>query len=265
MTDEQDAGLPDGGRPKCVIKAGERLSLDGGDLAQLQDCELESGVVIDIDAEEEAPKQDESKQVEVVEPPPVEDKSMSEKKAEKPVEVVREQSAPAKAVEQAEAAAADTAAKAQAVVEQVPHLADLKSALPAGGDTNMLTVVMAGIAVLGGGAAFKFYQNFSNQKHEQNMKRLELEDKRSEEQGKECKAHAGAALELNAVKSRLEEVEEALEESTKKLKEVDEKASKKGSVSFGDMDADELVEKLERLEKKVKKLDREIHDDGDKA
>lgn len=265
MPPELDAGLTDGGRPRCVIKAGERLSLDGGDLGLLQDCELESGVVIDLDAEEEAPKLDESKQVEAAPTPPAEDKSMSEKKAEKAVEAVREQSAPAKAVEQAEAAAAETAAKAQAVVEQVPHVADLKSALPAAADTNMLTVVMAGIAVLGGGAAFKFYQNFSAQKHEQSMKKLELDQKRQEEQGKECKAHAGAALELSAIKSRLDEVEEALEEATKKLKEVDEKASKKGSVSFGDMDADELVEKLERVEKKVKKLDREIHDDGDKA
>lgn len=248
----EDGGFdPDGG---CIVRTGQTFVADTQERLDLMlSCKFEHESAVSFSVPEEVEGDEDG------------GTSTPEKPVSKVEKQVETKSVPAAAVEEAHTEAAETVAKAQAVVEQVPHVADLKSALPAAADTNMLTIVMAGIAVLGGGAAFKFYQNFSAQKHEQSMKKLELDQKRQEEQGKECKAHAGAALELSAIKSRLDEVEEALEETSKKLKEVDEKANKKGSVSFGDMDADELVEKLERVEKKVKKLDREIHDDGDKA
>lgn len=158
-------------------------------------------------------------------------------KQEKPIE----KSAPAAAVEEAHAVAAETAAKAQAVVEQpVAAVADLKNAIPA--DANIFTVLMGVVAVAGGGAAWKFYSDHAKQKHEQEMARIEKQDS----QPGECKAHAAMNAQLSSVASKVDAVAAKVEAL--------EKDGEQRRLTMGDWDADDFTERVEKLEKKVKKL-----------
>lgn len=53
--------------------------------------------------------------------------------------------------------------------------ADLSQLEGLAGDNPMLMVILAVIVVVGGGAGWKFWNKFSEQKHEQKMKMLEIE------------------------------------------------------------------------------------------
>lgn len=135
-------------------------------------------------------------------------------------------------------------APTQAIVEQAPALpaqvADLKAALPA--DANIFTVLLGGIAVLGGGAAWKFYSDHSKRKHEAEMARIEKQDS----QPGECKGHGVMKAELSSVASKVEAVAGKVEALEKRAEEQ--------RLTMGDWDVDDVQERLGKLEKKVKKL-----------
>lgn len=164
-------------------------------------------------------------------------------------------SAPAAAVEEAHADAAEVAAKAQAVVEQVPHVADLKSAIPA--DANIFTVLLGGIAVLGGGAAWKFYSDHSKRRHEQEMARIERQSSPGE-----CKGHAPLKAAVEELDEKVDSVTEKVEEVADRLDVVAKKAEK-AHLTMGDFDAEEVEERLEKVERVVKRLRKEKSADAD--
>lgn len=125
--------------------------------------------------------------------------------------------------------------------------ADLKAALPAAADTNGMTVLLAAVAVLGGGAAWKFYDSHSKRRHEENMARIEREPQ--EDSHKKCDA-SRAALEvrvadlsakIDAQNARLDEIHRAI---------ADQRQS---SVKLGDFDPEALEDRLAKLEKAAKK------------
>ena len=132
----------------------------------------------------------------------------------------------------------------QAVVGEAPALpaqvADLKAALPA--DANLFTVLLGGIAVLGGGAAWKFYSEHSKRKHEQEMARIEKQDN----QPGECKAHAAMNAQLSSMAAKVDAVAAKVE--------AIEKHGEEQRLTMGDWDAADMTERVEKLEKKVKKL-----------
>lgn len=97
----------------------------------------------------------------------------------------------------------------------------------AGGNAG-LAVVLAVVAVLGGGTAFKFYSQSSKQKHEERMKRIENE----QDSHQQCTA---ARLQLEAKLAQLE---------TK----VDGISQKTASFSI----SDDVEERIEELEKQLK-------------
>lgn len=101
-----------------------------------------------------------------------------------------------------------------------------------------LTLLLALLAVVGGGAAWKFYTQYSEQKHAQKMKQLELDAKAKGLSGAQpppCQAaNVKLETEINALKGRLDK--------------VDQKMSLNA-----DFDAD-------LLERKVKKMDRRLKD-----
>ena len=106
------------------------------------------------------------------------------------------------------------------------------------GDNGTLGLLLAIIAVVGGGAAWKFYTQYSEQKHEQKMKQMEIDAKI---QG------LGAAVPppCQAENVKLEAEIKALKT---KLANVDKKLA-----LTADFDAD-------LLERKVKKMDRRLRD-----
>lgn len=126
--------------------------------------------------------------------------------------------------------------------------ADLRSAIPTASDTSGLTVIMAGIAVLGGGAAWKFYNDHSRRKHEQAMARIEREP--SEDSHKKCDA-SRAALDLRVtdVQAKVDALNVRLDEIHRAIASLQNAPAPK----VPEFDSSELEERLLKLEKLSKK------------
>ena len=106
----------------------------------------------------------------------------------------------------------------------------------AGGDSN-LAMLLAILAVVGGGAAWKFYTQYSEQKHEQKMKQLEL-DAKAQGLGAAspppCQtAQAEMKAEIQALKTKVNGTAALLE----------------------DVDLDFYARKIKKLDKRLKKLE----------
>ena len=101
-----------------------------------------------------------------------------------------------------------------------------------------LTLLLAIIAVVGGGAAWKFYTQYSEQKHDQKMKEMELNAKAQGLSGAQpppCQAaNVKLEAEIKEIKGRLGKLDQKLALSA-------------------DFDGD-------LLERKVKKLERRLND-----
>lgn len=117
---------------------------------------------------------------------------------------------------------------------------DINAILTSTGGGGGVAVILAILAVVGGGAGWKFYQKFAEQKHEQAMKKLELEAQAQGLNGAQpppCQA-ANAALEarLLSLEGKVASVE-------------------KKSASFSaDFDSEDIEKRLIKLEKKVKTI-----------
>jgi uncharacterized protein HemX len=117
---------------------------------------------------------------------------------------------------------------------------DINSILTSTGGGGGVAVILAILAVVGGGAGWKFYQKFAEQKHEQAMKKLEIEAQSQGLNGTQpppCQA-ANAALEAKLI---------ALEG---KLASIEKK-----SASFSaDFDSEDIEKRVIKLEKKLKTI-----------
>ena len=115
---------------------------------------------------------------------------------------------------------------------------DVNQLTQSAGGGPVVAIVLAGIAVLGGGAAMKFYKQFSEQKHEQAMKKLELD---AQSQGLNGAQPPPCAAQNAVVEGRLAAMEAKLVSMEKKT-----------SSFSADFDASDLEERIEKLEKKAK-------------
>ena len=106
-----------------------------------------------------------------------------------------------------------------------------------GGDST-LTLLLAILAVVGGGAAWKFYSQYSEQKHDQKMKQMEIDAKMQGLSGAQPPPCQAAKVKLEA--------------EIKELKARVDKVDQKMALN-ADFDAD-------LLERKVKKMDRRLKD-----
>lgn len=120
-------------------------------------------------------------------------------------------------------------------------IAEVKSLVPASGDASMVTVALAVVGVAGGGAAWKFYQSHSKNKHDEAMKRLEIEQQRGEKQDDQHKACDAARVALEARLTAL-------------TAKVEELVSRSGgaSIGLGEFDPEELEARLKRVEESLK-------------
>lgn len=125
--------------------------------------------------------------------------------------------------------------------------ADLRSVLPDAGNTSGLTVLMAGIAVLGGGAAWKFYDSHSKRKHEQEMARIERQGQQDDSHKKCDASRAALELRVTEVQARLDGILARLDTLQQTVSDVRNNPPKL------DFDADDLDERLSKLEKAFKK------------
>ena len=108
-----------------------------------------------------------------------------------------------------------------------------------GGD-SMLTVILALIAVVGGGAAWKFYRQHSEQKHEQKMAQMKMNAQAQGLNGAQpppCQAaNTKLEAEIKQIKSR--------------LGTIDNKMSLNA-----DFDGDFIERKVKKLERRITELE----------
>lgn len=151
--------------------------------------------------------------------------------------------------------AADT--HASVGVADTPDVLKLAQQGPIGGNT----LVLAGMAILGGGAAWKFYSQFTKQNHERKMAEIEKSSNNNEENKKRCEGHALAATNANR------ELQMKLDDTAKKLNDalsvVDVLKAKVTELEGGMNKAiragkniDDLEERIDELEGKIKKKTR---------
>lgn len=122
-------------------------------------------------------------------------------------------------------------------------IAEVKSLVPADGNANMITVALAVVGVAGGGAAIKLYQNMVKSKHDQKMKELEIEERRTEKQDDK---HQACAAERTALEAKVSALTAKVEELTAKM------PSTGSSFDLGEFDPEELEERLKRIEAALK-------------
>ena len=116
--------------------------------------------------------------------------------------------------------------------------AELQGLVGAAGGDSTLAIVLALVAVLGGGAAWKFYTKNSEQKHEFKMKELELKSQTPSQSPPPCIVkHGELDAKVAAVEAKLGKVE-----------------SKTAGMSVDGPSSDELDERLVKLERQVKAL-----------
>ena len=112
----------------------------------------------------------------------------------------------------------------------------------AGGDSS-LSMLLAILAVVGGGAAWKFYTQYSEQKHEQKMKEMELQAKAAGLAGASpppCQtAQAEMKAEIDSLKTKVNSTATLLE----------------------DVDLDLYARKIKKLDKRLKALEEPDDDD----
>lgn len=233
---------------ECHYKSGDVIDItDTETLIKIKDpsCIIEEGVILRLYISEE-----QSTDM-VIKNPEVQKDTFNPKEVSLAMEPVKliEQPQPVQQVVQApqEAPQAPVAVipvqappvETHAVVGE-PSAApfDINTILTSTGGGGGVAIILAILAVVGGGTAWKFYQKFAEQKHEQEMKKLELQAQAQGLNGVQpppCQA-ANAAIEtrLSAIDAKIASVEK-----------------KTSSFSAG-FDAEDLEERLVKLEKKVK-------------
>ena len=146
-------------------------------------------------------------------------------------------------------------AKEEALGPVIPHKAEeqptliasetaiqeIKELIPPGTDPGMATVLLAAVGVAGGGAAWKFYAQHSKNKHEQAMRRLEIEAMRADSRSAEEDNHRKCVAERIALEHKIQDLETRLAAS-----------EKKHSLALSSFDPEALEERLEKLEKAAK-------------
>ena len=136
-------------------------------------------------------------------------------------------------------AAAPAPVEAQTVApDPTSAAAELQGLVGAAGGDSMLAIVLALVAVLGGGAAWKFYNQKSAQTHELKLKELELKAQQPSQSPPPCIVkHGELDAKVAAVEAKLGKVE-----------------SKTAGMSVDGPSSDELDERLVKLERAVKVL-----------
>ena len=153
---------------------------------------------------------------------------------------------PAEAAAPVEAPVAPVAPAPAAPVAEAQTLApdpttaasELQGLVGAAGGDSTLAIVLAAIAVLGGGAAWKFYNQKSAQTHELKLKELELKSQTPSQSPPPCIVKHG---ELDAKLAAVEG----------KVNKLDQKTA---GMSVDGPSSDELDERVIKLERQVKAL-----------
>ena len=122
---------------------------------------------------------------------------------------------------------------------------DINAIVGATGGNSSVAIILALLAVVGGTAAWKFWQKLSEQKHEQAMKKMELQADANSGKGPQHPQCISANATLDAKLSALDAKISSLDSKLESL-------STKESSFSASFDPDELEDRIKKLEKKLK-------------
>ena len=219
----------------CEVKSGNyAILLEGSNVRvdqkthSIKDCLIDTGSVIRIYSR--TPTEQEADLLDPGRPAPVETKEMPEETKE----LVEIEEPPAE----------------EEVSEQILVPSEIEQAVVTANELSgdygpILAVVMAGIAVMGGKKAWSFYSQKAEQRHEMEMKKLEMEQKSSNSDGQSppaCQAvHAKLEAEVSAMQKKVGLMEKRL-------------------LVMDDFDPEDLERKVKKLTKSVKSIREELEE-----
>ena len=135
------------------------------------------------------------------------------------------------------------------VASDITAAADAAQAL-GGEHAPVVAVALAGMAVAGGSKAFKLYRDWAEQKHEREMKRLEIE---AQNQGLEGEQPPPCAVKSAAMQAEIDGLKAKLEGIERKTASI--------SADFDGEDVERQVKRMKKrmdeMEEAVSKLGRE--------
>lgn len=120
---------------------------------------------------------------------------------------------------------------------------EINSIIAQAGGANGSTVLLALIAVAGGGAGWKFYQSFAKQKHEEKMKQLEIEERKTDN-------HQACAAQRAELVAQHAELVTHIKELTQKVAALEQRHEE---VTFAGSAAEELEKRVKKLENAAKR------------
>lgn len=126
------------------------------------------------------------------------------------------------------------------VASDITAAADAAQAL-GGEHAPVVAVALAGMAVAGGSKAFKLYRDWAEQKHEREMKRLEIE---AQNQGLEGEQPPPCAVKSAAMQAEIDGLKT-------KLAGIEKKTA---SIS-ADFDGEDVERQVKRMKKRVDEID----------
>jgi len=257
MPDSPSDSRPDASEDPCSVNVGTST-----DARALEGCDLKGGQVLKFYYEEPdapAPPQENSMNPTLSASAPAVAAPAQDQTAAVPVVPDASASAPATANSSADASVGVDRADAAAQENAGTLVPDNTPATAAGELGNIISssgggavgLIAALIAVVGGTAGFKLWTKISEQKHEQSMKKLEIEQANAGLQGAQpppCQAaHQTLLAEVKTLKAALAEHEARIA-----------KAEKASSGFDPSVDVGDLEERVEVLEKSFRKKARTV-------
>lgn len=137
----------------------------------------------------------------------------------------------------------------------VPQEVDVKKLVEDSQGASGFTVLLAVVAVAGGGAAWKFYQNWAKNKHEQAMKALEIEQSKVDKQQNDHQAcaskNAALVTQVEGLGNKLTSQVESIQSKVSTLEaKMDAIPTSPPEIGVSSKDFDKVNKRLKALEKK---------------
>jgi uncharacterized protein HemX len=198
-------------RPPCDVDSGDRIQVTATTAEELHDCTIPAGVVFSVAYDEEKPMPDPTPDTEPQPPKPPAASQQSTESTEQSTESSEQSTA-----------GTEVATPTTPDLSQVANLA---------GGNPIVGVILALIVVGGGAAGWRFWTQLADQRHEQAMKRLELDAQAQGMAGAQpppCQATtAELRKELAALDGRIQRIDRNVRFFTSSMDTFDEKELEK--------------------------------------
>jgi len=198
-------------RPPCDVDSGDRIQVTATTAEELHDCTIPAGVVFSVAYDEEKTMPDPTPDPAPQPPKPPAASQQSTESSEQSTESSEQSTA-----------GTEVATPATPDLSQVADLA---------GGNPIVGVILALIVVGGGAAGWKFWTQLADQRHEQAMKRLELDAQAQGMAGAQpppCQATtAELRKEIAALDGRIQRIDRNVRSFTSSMDTFDEKELEK--------------------------------------